>query len=216
MLQDSKCELRAVDRLLEVFSGSLTTPGRWLNKLKEGRAKCVDGCVLCVLSLTPTCCCDVSCRPVCFSLDDVLLEATVVLATLVQSGSGIPAAPPPTHRQHPLLGCSQAEEKSAPWQLLINGPLVSRCGNDDVADPPAVATPAASRGHQPDATMIDVVPSSQGSPAELLDELLLLQPNDRLLPPYDQRCSGASPTVTTATSCRGAETAAPPSQRPLL
>lgn len=51
---------------------------------------------------------------------------------------------------------------------------------------------------------MEVVPSSQGSPAPLMEELLLLQqPPDRLLPPHEQSCSGTSPTVTAATSCRG-------------
>ncbi|XP_075879161.1 cell cycle checkpoint control protein RAD9B [Nelusetta ayraudi] len=130
-------------------------------------------------------------QPVCFSVDHLLLEASVVLATLVQSGSGMPAAPPPAHRQHPLPSCSQTGEKSAPWQVLVNGPLVCRCAGGDVADPPVAATPAASRGRQPAAAgVMEEVASSQGSPAQLL-----LQPHHRLLPPHDQSCSGPSPTI---------------------
>lgn len=144
------------------------------------------------LALTQCVCACVRCRshrrPLCFSVNDVLLEASVVLATLLQSGSRTPGAPPPLHRQRPLLSFSLTGEKSAPWHLLTDGPDVSRCA--------AAEIPAASGGRRPAAAVMEVVLSSQGSPAPLLEELLLLQSPDRLLALHDQSCSGTTSTVT--------------------
>lgn len=79
---------------------------------------------------------------------------------------------------------------------------VSRCAAD--ADPLVAPSPAGSRGQQCAPVVMEVVPSSQGSPIDPAD-VIVLQPHPdvahELLTP-DEVCSGASTTVTTA-SCQG-------------
>lgn len=83
---------------------------------------------------------------------------------------------------------------------------VSRCA----ADPLVAPSPAASRGHQCAPVVMEVVPSSQGSPTGPAD-VIVLQPHTdvahELLTP-DEVCSGASSTVRAASVC--AETLPPP------
>lgn len=100
--------------------------------------------------------------------------------------------------------------------MLINGLYVFRCA-DNVADPSMASPPAASRGCQTAAAVMEVVPLGQGSPAEPLDELLLLQPHTSSPPADDESRSGTATTVT-ATSCsfQRAETTPPPDTLPVL
>lgn len=87
-----------------------------------------------------------------------------------------------------------------PLQVLINGLYVFRCA-DNVADPSMASPPAASRGCQTAAAVMEVVPLGRGSPAEPLDKLLLLQPHTSSPTADDESRSGTATTVT-ATSCR--------------
>lgn len=85
--------------------------------------------------------------------------------------------------------------------------LVSRCAAD-----PLVAPSPGSRGRQCAPVVMEVVPSSQGSPTDPAD-VIVLQPHSDVaheLLTTDEVCSGASSMVTTASVC--AETPPPTNQ----
>ncbi|XP_034027165.1 cell cycle checkpoint control protein RAD9B [Thalassophryne amazonica] len=111
-------------------------------------------------------------KPVCFSVEDMVLEASVVLATLTESESKDP---------------SQSTETPIPPSL--------RCG--DVAAPP-VGSHEADCGKCLDVT--EIVASSQGSPVtELPNYLMDLLPrpgaSDRTAVPGEEAYSPASSTI---------------------
>ncbi|XP_028432983.1 cell cycle checkpoint control protein RAD9B isoform X1 [Perca flavescens] len=90
-------------------------------------------------------------KPVCFSVEDMVLEATVVLATLSDS---------------------ESKGSSQPTETLT--PSTPRCA--DAAVLPVGSCEADSSMAQDNPAVMEMIPSSQGSPITNLPALMLLQP----------------------------------------
>ncbi|XP_044054099.1 cell cycle checkpoint control protein RAD9B isoform X2 [Siniperca chuatsi] len=118
-------------------------------------------------------------KPVCFSVEDMVLEATVVLATLIDSES---------------RGPSQPTETLAP--------TTSRCA--DAALLPVGSCDANSREPQDIHAMTEHIASSQGSPIINPPSLMQLlpqidEPNGLGVP--DEACASATVTPASSTIC---------------
>ncbi|XP_035515066.1 cell cycle checkpoint control protein RAD9B [Morone saxatilis] len=118
-------------------------------------------------------------RPVCFSVEDMVLEATVVLATLIDSQS---------------TGPSQQTETLAP--------TTPRCAEAAVL--PVGSCEANSGKHQGVPAVMELIPSSQGSPIISPPALVLLVPqtdNPNGLGEPHEACASATTTPASSTIC---------------
>ncbi|XP_034397404.1 cell cycle checkpoint control protein RAD9B isoform X2 [Cyclopterus lumpus] len=120
-------------------------------------------------------------KPVCFSVEDMVLEATVVLATLIDSES---------------RGPSQPTETLAP--------TTPSCADAAAAVLPVGSCEADSRKPQDIAAVMELIASSQGSPIINPPALMLLLPqidDSNKLSVADEACHSATTTPASSTIC---------------
>uniref|UniRef100_UPI0037E87933 cell cycle checkpoint control protein RAD9B n=1 Tax=Semicossyphus pulcher TaxID=241346 RepID=UPI0037E87933 len=119
--------------------------------------------------------CGAAGQPVCFSVEDMVVEATVVLATLTDSESRDPAQP------------TEAPAQTTPRCAAAAVLPVGSC--EDIGEPQDI--PA----------MTDLIASSQGSPIIDPPALMLLLPQTDGLCAPEEDCASATTTPASSTIC---------------